>query len=285
MKKILISLFIFLLSFGISYAATTNVSDFQTDRQICYSKMDSKCFYKLTFKYSSNSSQLNILKYDYAVALISEKEYLKAKSNLQSIIANEKQNAKLVAAAQEGIKKIDELQKNMRQAGRSDTGNYYQANSPMWKNPKNIKVYVYGRTGKEYLIKNAFKTWCQKSGYLVNVTFVTDPNTADIKCYYVNTVSKEHAGITNSKIAAYSNGKKYITYAEVKISLLNPYGGKYTDKNLESIALHEAGHALGINYHSDNINDIMYYSTESYKNGFLSNRDANTLKALYTSKS
>ena len=282
MKRISIVFGIFLFFCSLAYAEV-DYQNFVKDRKACYANASSKCFYKLINRYSSDSRYSNVLKYDYGVALMNEKEYIKAKNAFQNIVANEKQNTKLIELAKQGIKDINERQKDVFKANSKDTGNFYDANqSRKWKNPKKIKVCVLGRTGKEYILKRAFRTWVIRSNYAVDVTFVDDPKTADIKCYFVNTVSKTQAGITSSKFAKSPDGKIYMIQAEVKVGLLNPYGGKYTDKNLESIALHEAGHALGISNHSDNINDIMYYSTESYKNGYLSRRDVNTLKALYS---
>ena len=281
MKKIFTVFGIILFFCNLVYAEV-NYQAFDKDRKACYSNLSSNCFYKLIYRYSSDKRYSNILKYDYGVALMNEKEYIKAKNAFQNVVANEKENQKLIDLSRKNIKEINEHQKDIFKANSKDTGNYYKSNqSAKWKNPKGIKVYVSGRTGKEYILKRAFRTWVVRSNYAVDVVFVNNPKSADIKCSFVDTVSKTQAGVTKTEYIKSSDGKTYITKAEVKVGLLNPYGGKYTDKNLESIALHEAGHALGISYHSDNINDIMYYSTESYKNGYLSRRDVNTLKTLY----
>ena len=262
--------------------AAVDYQEFKKERSACYAQLNSKCFYKLLMKYSNEDKVYNFVKYDYGVALMAEKEYTKAKTSFQNVVNSEKNSAELVEYAKKRIAEINEYQKNVYKANSQDKGDYYNSGaSAKWQDPKKINVKVAGRTGKEYLIKNAFRTWALKSGYLVDFTFVTDPNAADITCSFVESLGKEHAGITYTKTATTRSGAKYITKADVKISLTNQMGGKYTDKNLESIALHEVGHALGIIYHSDNINDIMYYSTESYKNGSISRRDANTLKALY----
>lgn len=279
MKKLLI--FGFLLFFSnTAFAFTYN--ELEYDRKVCYGSYSSKCFYKLVTKYSSDSRYANIVKFDYGYALMVEKEYTKAKFTFQNILASEKENTKLIAATKDAINKINEHTKDVYKANGNDRGNYYNsANTTKWKNNKDIKVCVKGKTGKEYIMKNAFRTWAQRSGYAVSISFVTDVNNADIICFFTDIISSQHAGLTEYKYVRMADGKQYITKAYVKVALTNPAGGKYTDKNLESIALHEAGHALGISGHSNNINDIMYYSTESYKNGTLSNRDINTLKAIY----
>ena len=49
------------------------------------------------------------------------------------------------------------------------------------------------------------------------------------------------------------------------------------------IALHEIGHALGINGHSSDSKDIMFMSVDKNQTT-LSRRDVETLKALYKLK-
>ena len=58
-------------------------------------------------------------------------------------------------------------------------------------------------------------------------------------------------------------------------------GWKFTDVQLNKIAMHEIGHAIGILGHSDNINDIMYYSTASQRQSTLSSKDVDTVKKIY----
>lgn len=279
MKKLLI-FWILLFFSNAAFAFTYN--EFEYDRKVCYSSYSSKCFYKLITKYSSDSRYANIVKFDYGYALMAEKEYTKAKYTFQNILVAEKQNTALINATKDAINKINERTKDVYKANGNDRGNYYSsAGGIKWKNNKDIKVCVKGTTGKEYLMKNAFRTWAQRSGYAVSVSFVNNVNEADIIGFFTDFISSQHAGLTEYKYVRMADGKQYITKAYVKVALTNAAGGKYTDKNLESIALHEAGHALGISGHSNSINDIMYYSTESYKNGTLSNRDINTLKAIY----
>ena len=94
-------------------------------------------------------------------------------------------------------------------------------------------------------------------------------------------IDKNTVGITKYTELKLVNGKRYFSHVDIEVSLTNYNGGEFTDKNLQAIALHEIGHALGITYHSDNLNDIMYKSTDSYKNTTISKRDLNTLKETY----
>ena len=72
-----------------------------------------------------------------------------------------------------------------------------------------------------------------------------------------------------------------ILKAKIKISLCDVNGNFYNDDELLSIILHEIGHALGIGGHSRNLNDVMYYSTNNYKNGEISKKDVNTVVKIY----
>lgn len=282
MKKFLLLFGILLFTFNCAHAAYTQ-EDFKKDRDACYAKITSNCFYRVYNKYSYQKEFANIAKFDYGYALMVEKEYSKARTIFQSILSYEKTNTKLIELTKKSIQEIDAHQKVLRQADREDTGNYYDKNKRFgkWENPKNLKVYIPSRTGKEFVFRSAFRIWSQKSNSFVTFVFTSNPKDADITCSLVDYISDKHAGLTETKYIRNSKGT-FITHADVKVSLSKADGAKYTDKNLESIALHEVGHALGIFEHSDNINDIMYYSTETYKNGYLSRRDVNTIRALYT---
>jgi predicted Zn-dependent protease len=150
-----------------------------------------------------------------------------------------------------------------------------------WQNPSNIKVYIASNVGKEVIFKKAFATWDDKLYKSINFSYVTEENKADIVIKFVDALSGNKAGVTEYPQIWNLGSKEYLKKVVVKVALQNPQGGKYTDTNLLAIALHEIGHALGISYHSDNLNDIMYYSTETYKNGSISKRDVNTVQRIY----
>jgi tetratricopeptide (TPR) repeat protein len=74
--------------------------------------------------------------------------------------------------------------------------------------------------------------------------------------------------------------------AKANILLLTAPNGKgsMSDVWAEHAALHELGHSLGILGHSPDSTDVMYPTTTETESARLSNRDANTICALYSSK-
>ncbi len=281
MKKIkLNTILIMLLTFS-ACAYAIDEAQLQEEIKKCNLDTASKCYQKLLFK--SNS---NIVRLYYAEALLREKQITNAKIILQNILKSENPNSPVYAAAKTFMEQINTLSSEMKTANNADQGDYFNEITDVrrWEYPNSIKVYIKGNTGKEHILKNAFEIW-DKSQNKVNFVTVYSESRADIVCEYVNWIDSEKAGITYS--LGYKKGSEtYIKNAKIQISMhksnmQKTMGGNYTDSELLSITLHEVGHAIGIISHSDNINDIMYYSTASYRNSTLSNRDINTVRKLY----
>ncbi len=280
MKKILLFLAVILLVNTILQAQASRYDSevIYQELQKCNIENTSKCYQTLYNKYKSNE-----IRYYYAVSLANEKKISNAKIELQNIIRNESKNKQLIAAARQTLSELDNLTSDMKSASIADRGDYLNelADTTVWEHPSNIKVYIKGNTGKELILQNAFQIWDKYQGK-IHFSFVKDETKADITCYYVDRLSGKEAGVTKFQTITRSNGKKYFVKAIVEIARnKSTTGGKYTDAELLSVTLHEVGHAIGITSHSDNINDIMYYSTATYRNSTLSNRDINTVRKLY----
>lgn len=281
MKKILLLLFVLFLQN--TYAAL-DYNQLNTDVSYCDKIKTSQCFLNLVNKYTmANSYTRNVLYYYYASALMLEKEYGKAKDAFKTVLFREKNNKELIKLANQNIAKINEIYNEMANANNIDTGNYYDSNKEYyyWQNPYNIKVFISSNTGKEEIFKKAFSLWDERLFKSVNFSYVNDANKADIIIKYVDSIGSNKAGVTYFS-QVYQIGKKtYMKKINIEVALNNPGGGRFTDANLLSTTLHEIGHGLGIRYHSENKNDIMYYNTETYKNGNISRRDVNTVKYIY----
>ena len=264
--------------------ASVDYNKIDTDRKACYKVMTSQCFYDLMNKYSSADKRTkNFLRYDYAVGLMAEQNYAKARENFKSVLFHETNDKHLIQLANNKIKELNEINRKIITANNLDSGDYFNKNTKksLWLNHYNIKIYIASNVGKENIIKSAFRVWDEKMFKTINFSYVDSADDADIIIKFVDSLSGNAAGITKYSEVIQNNNKNYLKKINVEIALNNPSGGKYTDSNLMGIILHEIGHALGINYHSDNQNDIMYYSTESYKNGSISRRDIRTLEMIY----
>ncbi|MCD8025000.1 MAG: matrixin family metalloprotease, partial [Candidatus Gastranaerophilales bacterium] len=278
MRKYLLLAMLLFICYA-SYCANYNVSEVNEQLKKCHIEQTSQCYLKLYQKYN-----LPIIRYCYAQALANEKQIIKAKSILREIIQSTDSKSNAYILSSKKLQELNALSKDMYHARGQDRGDYYNELKDVikWQNPASIKVYFKGKTGKESILKNAFAIWDRSQG---NVRFITvyNENQADITCTYTERLDGNKAGITHYEyITNTKTNKKYFKKARIKISLNRPgQGGLYTNSELLSITLHEIGHAVGIASHSDNINDIMYYSTQSYRNATLSHRDINTVRKIY----
>lgn len=148
----------------------------------------------------------------------------------------------------------------------------------VWKNKNKITVWVqpckYQQT-----VYNAFREWVAASGGCLGFRESTNENFANIKVYFVPTLSNNRAGET-----IHTSTGKYMNSAVVRIKYTN---NRNPDKlmfnnEIYQVAVHEIGHALGIMGHSSNRNDIMYPTTDII-GIHASNRDVNTIREFYCS--
>ena len=233
-----------------------------------------------------SKSQNNVVRYAYGVSLYNEKRFEEARRELSNFVRAEKGNPQLVQNANAIIAIIDERYRNQVKAGAADQGHYLNEikQTAKWQNPNNIKVYIKPYNGKEALFRRALQTWDNRL-LMIHFSFQNVPDNADIQCSFVDFIRKGVAGVTEFSgfLVNRQTGEKYFSPpVTVKISLQDPNSGRpFTDNELQSVILHEVGHALGILDHTQNKNDIMFFSTETYKNSQISNRDVNTIKEIY----
>jgi len=123
-------------------------------------------------------------------------------------------------------------------------------------------------------VPECFADWSIASDLRVRYTFVNDPRKADIVC----TLTRYPAGdaLHQAAITGVRCHHDQMSFAHVKV-FANP--GK-TFAYLRAVCLHEIGHALGINSHSSNAYDVMYYFG-SGRSCALSPRDKATIRKLY----
>lgn len=241
--------------------------------------LGSSACYEDLFKTVDN----DYVRLQYSYALYNEKQFDRAEEELITLKNKTRKNNYYVAAEKLLIK-INALKEKVKDAYYEDVGHYISDLQfpARWEHPDNIKVYIQGETGLEYLFKDGFNVWQNSlSGLYFN--YVQNIEEADIICCFIDHFAKENIGLTTFKGGIkIINGKGTIkSPVEVKISKKGLENRPLTQKELLSTIIHEIGHALGIQGHSRNKNDIMYENTESYQFTSLSDRDINTLYELY----
>ena len=279
MKKWII--LVIMMLFCSTAFAKMPLQDLTTEFEKCQQQKTSEC-YRLLYSKSQN----NVVRYAYGVSLYNEKRFEEARRELSNFVRAEKGNPQLVQNANAIIAIIDERYRNQVKAGAADQGHYLNEikQTAKWQNPNNIKVYIKPYNGKEALFRRALQTWDNRL-LMIHFSFQNVPDNADIQCSFVDFIRKGVAGVTEFSgfLVNRQTGEKYFSPpVTVKISLQDPNSGRpFTDNELQSVILHEVGHALGILDHTQNKNDIMFFSTETYKNSQISNRDVNTIKEIY----
>lgn len=165
---------------------------------------------------------------------------------------------------------------------REDLRTYYSdiEQAAVWIKPKGIKVYVTPDKTKYNILLKAFKTWDEALGGDLNFVYVKNPQEADITIKYVENLPDNQAGVSKT-LHTKIQGRIYLSRVDISVARRSPSGFLFSDLNLNRIALHEIGHALGILGHSDNDDDIMFFSTASRRANVLSNQDISTVKKIY----
>ncbi|MBQ8634605.1 matrixin family metalloprotease [bacterium] len=150
----------------------------------------------------------------------------------------------------------------------------------VWMKPKAISVYIPQEEGKKYLFERGFKAWDDALGSNLNFKYTNKIEDADISISFIEKASGSAIGQTYPRYMKIQ-GRVYLGKARIVISRRLPSNAIMSDSELYRTILHEIGHAIGILGHSENIYDIMYYSTAGLKNSSLSSRDIDTVKKMY----
>lgn len=234
----------------------------------------SKCFSELL-----NHDNDNIqVRFYYAASLFFDNQY-ELSYQQYSYLAQKYPNTQIgeysKTEAQKVLKKIQHVKKSKE----NDFGNYLKDldNKTKWYFMP-IKVYIQPSPYTQTAIK-AFQEWQYKSNNKIKFSYINKENGAQIKVYFVdkitNPISQDNLGVTNLKYIGNMNTSAYI-----EILKLTDSKQMRSNRQIYPVILHEIGHALGLSGHSKNNNDIMYEN--NYINDYhLSNRDINTLKAIY----
>lgn len=140
------------------------------------------------------------------------------------------------------------------------------------------------------ILAQAFSKWSLASMNKIVFTEVLDKRLANIACGWTDNPNQimqggklVEGGLTKISAQPSAQGQGVnITRAEV-IILTIPRGDSnaLSNDDLMKVCLHEVGHAIGINGHSNNNKDIMFYSESPSIWPSLTKRDKTTIRLLY----
>lgn len=134
-------------------------------------------------------------------------------------------------------------------------------------------------------LQRAVETWSKALASIIEFKQQDKADGADIVVHWSHdfktALMKAEGG--DCKYVADGAGMKH---ADITLLTIDPSASdKLNDAKVSWVALHELGHALGINGHSNNPSDVMYFAAP-LKNSMpeLSARDVRTFKRLYSEK-
>ena len=135
------------------------------------------------------------------------------------------------------------------------------------------------------VLENAVDSWARVLDGIVSFQRVKDEQSADIVVKWANDYRNALMKAEGGDCRYTANGAG-MNHADITILTLDPSPtDKLNEFKVAWVALHEFGHALGVNGHSNNPQDVMYFSAP-LKNAMpdLSAADVKTFTRLYTEK-
>ena len=138
-------------------------------------------------------------------------------------------------------------------------------------------------------LSNALDAWSQATEMRVGFALVTDPTQADIYCDWtsdpnrVEQSGKAVEGGLTKLTAQQTNSGPDVQITRARMTILTTGGGGVprSDDEMKKVCLHEIGHAIGLNGHSSNNQDIMFFTETPSGWPVLSARDKSTICRLY----
>jgi tetratricopeptide (TPR) repeat protein len=154
-----------------------------------------------------------------------------------------------------------------------------------------LRVYIYpGQNSKgftplyESTLISSFMNWQNLSRGLIRFIPVTDPTQANIECRWTDSTVGLKLAAEAGDTEIFADKKNNIYHSIITILTCRPDipTEQLTPTLMRQVCLHEIGHVLGLDGHSDNAQDIMYCATDpNVEKAEISQRDINTLFLIY----
>ena len=145
-----------------------------------------------------------------------------------------------------------------------------------WGTPLRVHIVEGGAPGylprMAGLVREAFDRW-EQTGIGVRFQMVPDSTGADITVRWIDRFDFDRAGQTDLTWDQLGRVRR----AAISLALRTHTGAHLPDAALMSVAVHEAGHAIGLP-HSADTNDVMFPATRT---STLTDRDRRTVEVLY----
>lgn len=143
-----------------------------------------------------------------------------------------------------------------------------------------INVYV-SPCNEATIIRNAFMQWEKATSNIVSFNFVGNIGGAQITVSTVENLPIEYKKGSEAGLATVNAKNNIIYKAHIDILKTNPQTNEPFEHNtILTTTMHEVGHALGLQGHSPNDNDLMS-AVNHLSSKKITKRDLNTLKMLY----
>ncbi|MDZ4833482.1 MAG: matrixin family metalloprotease [Candidatus Melainabacteria bacterium] len=139
--------------------------------------------------------------------------------------------------------------------------------------------------GFPQIARNAFVIWYQASGKKLSFNFVDNVADADINVEWTDGMLKigdEKYERTKAGLTTTTRRQAGIEHARIQIRTVRAFSKEpEPEDRIKETCLHEIGHALGLNGHSSNTSDIMYFGNTARQLPALTRRDKATIARLY----
>jgi len=146
-----------------------------------------------------------------------------------------------------------------------------------WMYPRQIKTYIPPNHNRTIMMRHAFAEWSRLTNNKFIFKYVTSPQNAQVKVYFVKSIPNADREVGLTKFWFTNTGK--MAHADIYIADKTARGRTLGKDAVYTVMLHEIGHAMGISEHSKNPLSIMY-PTENDAQEILKS-DLKTLAEIY----